>query len=140
MNRVILCGRLTKEPEIRTAQTGMKIASYTLAVDRKRAKDGEQSADFISCKVFDKGAAFTEEWLHQGTKIIVEGRIQTGSYTNRDGVKVFTTDVIVDSQEFAESKKSEQPAVAPKEKEDKVDDGFMNLGQSAEEDFGLPFN
>ena len=106
MNKVILMGRLTRDPEIRYSQGGnsMAIARYTLAVDRRFAKNGEQSADFISCVAFGKSAEFAEKYLHQGTKMCIEGRIQTGSYTNRDGVKVYTTEVVVENQEFAESK------------------------------------
>ena len=107
MNKVILMGRLTKDPEIRYSQgqNDMAIARYTLAVDRRFGKkDGEQNADFISCVAFGKSAEFAEKYLHQGVKIAVSGRIQTGSYTNRDGNKVYTTDVVIEEQEFAESK------------------------------------
>lgn len=141
MNRVVLCGRLTKEPEVRSANSGMKIASYTLAVDRKKKVEGQPTADFIPCKVFDRGAEFAQNWLHQGTKVIVEGRIQTGSYTNRDGQKVYTTDVIVDNQEFAESKASGTVAApAPQVVEKKETDGFMDFSQMEIDDSGLPFN
>lgn len=107
MNKVILMGRLTRDPEIRYAnnENNTCIANYTLAVDRRFKRQGdEQTADFINCVVFGRGAEFAENYLHQGTKIIAEGRIQTGSYTNKDGQKIFTTDVLVESQEFAESK------------------------------------
>ena len=109
MNKVILMGRLTRDPEVRYAQgeNAMAIARYTLAIDRRFAKrDGsnEQSADFIGCVAFGKNAEFAEKYLKQGTKIAIVGRIQTGSYTNKDGVKVYTTDVVVEEQEFAESK------------------------------------
>lgn len=107
MNKVILIGRLTRDPEVRYAQgnNGTAIARYTLAVDRRFGKkEGEQNADFIPCVAFGKSAEFAEKYLHQGVKIAVCGRIQTGSYTNRDGNKVFTFDVIVEEQEFAESK------------------------------------
>lgn len=106
MNKVILMGRLTRDPEIgRTGDT--TYARYTLAVDRKRRSDNEQQgADFISCVAFGKSAEFAEKYLHQGTKIVVVGRIQTGSYTNKDGQKVYTTDVVIEEQEFAESKSS----------------------------------
>ena len=107
MNKVILIGRLTRDPEVRYAQgnNGTAIARYTLAVDRRFGKkEGEQNADFIPCVAFGKSAEFAEKYLHQGVKIAVCGRIQTGSYTNRDGNKVFTVDVIVEEQEFAESK------------------------------------
>lgn len=108
MNKVELLGRLTRDPEIRYSQgeKNMCIARYTLAVDRRFKKDGEQSADFIQCVAFGKMAEFVEKWFKQGTKIAVIGRIQTGSYTNKDGQKVYTTEVVVEEQEFAESKNS----------------------------------
>lgn len=108
MNKVILLGRLTRDPDIRYTQgeNSMAIARYTLAVDRRVSKEGEQSADFISCVAFSKNAEFAERYLKQGIKIIVEGRIQTGSYTNKDGQKVYTSDVVVEHSEFAESKVS----------------------------------
>lgn len=106
MNRVILCGRLTRDPYVTTAQGSepMTVAKYTLAVDRIRRKDTEQEADFISCVAFGRVGDFARDYLHKGTKVIVEGRIQTGSYTNREGQKVYTTDVVVERHEFAESK------------------------------------
>lgn len=107
MNKVILMGRLTRDPDIRYSQgeNSRPIARYTLAVDRRRANaDGQRDADFIGCVAFDRQAEFAERYLHQGTKIAITGRIQTGSYTNRDGQKVYTTDVVVEEQEFAESK------------------------------------
>ena len=105
MNKVILMGRLTRDPEVRYASgDNLAIARYTLAVDRRFHKDGEATADFISCVVFGRAAEFAEKYFHQGTKLVVTGRIQTGSYTNKDGQKVYTTDVIVEDKEFAESK------------------------------------
>lgn len=105
MNKVILMGRLTRDPEVRYTASQMAVANYTLAVDRRRRSDSqEQQADFIRCTAFGKGAEFAEKYLHKGTKIAVSGRIQTGSYTNQEGQTVYTTDVIVDDQEFAESK------------------------------------
>ncbi|MEG0215139.1 MAG: single-stranded DNA-binding protein, partial [Hungatella sp.] len=109
MNRVILMGRLTRDPEVRYSQgeRSMAIARYSLAVDRRgrRNQDGaEQTADFINCVAFDKAGEFAEKYFHQGMRVLVSGRIQTGSYTNKDGQKVYTTDVIVDDQEFADSK------------------------------------
>ena len=107
MNKVILCGRLTKDPEVRYSSGDKQtaIARYNLAVDRRFKSQGEeQTADFINCVVFGRGAEFAENYLHQGTKIIAEGRIQTGSYINKDGKRVYTTDVVVENQEFAESK------------------------------------
>lgn len=109
MNKVILMGRLTRDPEVRYSQgdNAMAIARYTLAVDRRFNRGGdENSADFIGCVAFGKSAEFAERYLHKGTKLLVTGRIQTGSYTNKDGVKVYTTDVVVEDQEFAESKNS----------------------------------
>ena len=106
MNIVVLMGRLTRDPEVRysTGENPLAIARYTLAVDRRFRRDGEQSADFISCVAFGRAAEFAEKYFHQGIRITVSGRIQTGSYTNKDGNKVYTTEVVVDNQEFAESK------------------------------------
>lgn len=131
MNKVILVGRLTKDPDYRKNETDDKrdCARYTLAVDR-RAK-GE--ADFISCVAFGKGAGFAAVYLKKGTKIAVTGHIQTGSYTNREGQKVYTTDVIVEDQEFVESKKA-----AEEEREPAPADSFVNIQDSEME--GLPFN
>jgi single-strand DNA-binding protein len=147
MNKVILMGRLTRDPEIRYAnnENNTCIANYTLAVDRRFKHQGdEQTADFINCVVFGRGAEFAENYLHQGTKIIAEGRIQTGSYTNRDGQKVYTTDVIVEAQEFAESKAASaqngnQNASAPTRPNvaQNDSDGFMNIPDAIEEE--LPF-
>ena len=106
MNKVILMGRLTRDPDVRysAGENALAIARYTLAVDRRFNRNGEASADFINCVVFGRGAEFAEKYLRQGVKIAVTGRIQTGSYTNREGQKVYTTEVVVDDQEFAESK------------------------------------
>jgi len=116
MNRVVLMGRLTREPNVRYSEDKnggqMAVARYTLAVDRRR-KGQENEADFISCVVFGRGGEFAEKYLHQGTKICVSGRIQTGSYTNKDGQKVYTTDVVVEDQEFAESKKAAAETQTP---------------------------
>lgn len=122
MNKVILMGRLTKDPEIRytKGEKSMAVARYTLAVDRRFGrKDGEQTADFIPCVAFDKAAEFAEKYFHQGLKIAVTGRIQTDSYTNRDGNKVYTTDVFIEDQEFAESKSEDAPAAAKGRKQSK---------------------
>jgi single-strand DNA-binding protein len=111
MNLVILCGRLTRDPDVRYSQTAngsMAVARYSLAVDRRFKREGEPNADFINCIAFGKNGEFAEKYLHKGTKIIVNGHIQTGSYTNKDGKKVYTTDVIIESQEFAESKNGQQ--------------------------------
>lgn len=139
MNKVILMGRLTRDPEVRYSQDAqpLAIARYTLAVDRRGSKQGEQSADFINCIALGKSGEFAEKYLHQGTKIVVTGRIQTGSYTNRDGQKVYTTDVVVEEQEFAESKKNTQPAPEPAPAGGY--EGFMNIPDNVEDE-GLPFN
>ncbi len=147
MNKVILMGRLTRDPEIRQSQNGddsMKIARYTLAVDRRGSRNsgnGQQTADFIPCVAFGRGADFAEGYLHQGTKIVVTGRIQTGSYTNKDGVRVYTTDIIVDETEFAESKANSSAGdyTPSRPTPDAAGDGFMNIPDSVEDE-GLPFN
>ena len=138
MNKVILMGRLTKDPEIRYGQgeNATAVARYTLAVERK-IKNDDQNADFIRCVAFGKLAEFAEKWLKQGTKICITGRIQTGSYTNREGQKVYTTEVVVEEQEFAESKNANQ-GNTPRGNSSTVDsDGFMNIPDDMEE---LPFN
>lgn len=106
MNKVVLMGRLTRDPEVRYTEgdNPTTIARYTLAVDRKFKRDGEPTADFIRCIVFGKAAEFTEKYLQRGIKVVISGRIQTGSYTNKEGVKVYTTDIVVEEQDFAESK------------------------------------
>lgn len=135
MNKCALLGRLTREPDIRysTGENAIAIARYTLAVDRRFKRDGEQSADFINCIVFGKGAEFAEKYLHKGTKIAVIGHIQTGSYTNKDGVKVYTTDVVIDEQEFAESKGSGNSGSV----DVKADDDFMQIEDGIDDE--LPF-
>ena len=127
MNKVILVGRLTKDPEIRATEN-TTIAMYSLAVDRKFKRDGEPTADFITCKAFGRGGEFAEKYLHKGTKIAVVGHIQTGSYTNKDGNKVYTTDVIVDEHEFVESKANNQAEAKPT-------DDFSDMPEA-----DLPFN
>ena len=138
MNKVILIGRLTRDPEVRYSQgeQATAVARYTLAVDR-RGRNQENSADFIQCVAFGKAAEFAERYLHKGTKIVLTGRIQTGSYTNKDGQKVYSTDVVVDEQEFAESKKNTQPAPEPAPAGGY--EGFMNIPDNVEDE-GLPFN
>ena len=111
MNKVILIGRLTSDPEVRNTQTGTAVARYKLAVDRPRKKEGQQEADFISCVAWDRGAEFASRYLSKGTKIAVEGRIQTGSY-EKDGVKHYTTDIVVERHEFCESKSAAQPTAS----------------------------
>lgn len=155
MNRVVLMGRLTRDPEVRYTQgeNALAVARYTLAVDRRGRRDREgeqQTADFISCVAFGKSAEFAEKYLHKGIKIAVAGRIQTGSYTNREGVKVYTTEVVAEDQEFAESKVASDAAAAgrsgrssasadvpPAESVD-IGDGFMNIPDGIDEE--LPFN
>jgi single-strand DNA-binding protein len=148
MNKVILMGRLTRDPEVRysSGENALAIARYTLAVDRRFHKDNEASADFIACVAFGKGGEFAEKYLRQGTKVVVTGRIQTGSYTNREGQKVYTTEIVVEDQEFAESKTASQnnsqtsagsrqqpPPSMPTDK-----DGFMQIPDGIDEE--LPFN
>lgn len=144
MNKVILMGRLTRDPEVRygTGENSTAVARYTIAVDRRFKRDGEQSADFISCVTFGCNAEFAEKYLRQGTKIVLTGRIQTGSYTNRDGQKVYTTDIVVEEQEFAESKAAtagnggqnnySRPAAAADA------EGFMNIPDGIDDE--LPFS
>ena len=146
MNKVVLMGRLTRNPEVRYSQgdASTAVARYTLAVDRRFKRQGdEQTADFISCVSFGKTAEFVEKYLKQGTKIAGCGRIQTGSYTNKDGQKVYTTDVVLDEVDFAESKNASSDntaynsAKAPQPSQ-AVSDGFMNIPDEFESD--LPFN
>ena len=133
MNKVILMGRLTKDPDVRNTgdDSSKAVAKYTLAVDRRFKREGEDNADFINCTVFGKGAEFAEKYLSKGIKLVVTGRIQTGSYTNKEGQRVYTTDVIVEEQEFAESKNSSNGQSAGS-------DGFMNIPDDIGED--VPFN
>ena len=142
MNKVILMGRLTRDPEVRytTGEKQMSIARYTLAVDRRFKRDGEQTADFISCVAFDRNAEFAEKYLKQGTKVCVTGRIQTGSYTNKDGVKVYTTDVVIEECEFAESKNASANSgfSQARPEPEAAGDGFMNIPDGVEDE-GLPF-
>lgn len=139
MNKIILMGRLVRDPEVRYSQgeNTMAIARYTLAVDRKFKRDGEQNADFINCIAFGKNGEFAEKYLHKGIKLLIEGRIQTGNYTNKDGAKVYTTDVVVESCEFAESKNANQNE-RPQPMPQKDSDGFMNIPDGIDEE--LPFN
>lgn len=136
MNKVILMGRLTRDPDIRYAQTdpAMPVARYTLAVNRYRKSGGEQQADFIPCVVFRKGAEFAEKYLHQGVKLLVSGHIQTGSYVNKDGQKVYTTEVVVAEQEFAEKKAVSFGSARP----ETADGGFMNIPEGIDDE-ELPF-
>lgn len=139
MNKAIVTGRLTREPEVRYSQTAsgnMAIARYTLASDRKFKKDGEQNADFINCIAFGKSGEFAEKYLHKGTKIAVVGRIQTGSYTNKDGNKIYTTDVVVEEQEFCESK-SANANQQPADDRPTAGNDWMNIPDNIENE--LPF-
>ena len=145
MNKVVLMGRLTRDPDVRYSQgeTPLAVARYTLAVDRRFKRNGEQDADFIRCIVFGKGAEFAEKYLKQGIKMVVSGRIQTGSYTNRDGVKVYTTDIIVEEQDFAESKAVSEQNRENYNREGQAGEsagsyGFMNVPEGLEEE--LPFS
>ena len=151
MNKVILMGRLTRDPDVKytAGDNPMAIARYTLAVDRRFKRENEATADFISCVAFGKAAEFAEKYFRQGIRIVVSGRIQTGSYTNRDGNKVYTTDVVVEEQEFAESKNSaagnsnaQDNTAAGQQSENQgvsVDaDGFMNIPDGIDEE--LPFS
>lgn len=137
MNRCILIGRLVKDPDVRYSQgqEPMAIARYTLAVDRAIKKDREQTADFISCVAFGKNGEFAEKYLHKGTKIAIEGRIQTGSYTDKEGRKVYTTDIVVEHHEFCESRSSS--GASGNSTPDA--DGFVNVPDSVDDE-ALPFN
>ena len=146
MNKFIGIGRLTRDPDVRYTQgeNSMCVARYTLAIDRHVKRDqNQQTADFISCLAFGKNGEFAEKYLHKGMKIAVTGRIQTGSYTNRKGQKVYTTDIVVEDQEFAESKSAQQTGGVPQQKNGQPDNiadegGFMDIPDSLDED--LPFH
>ncbi|SEQ22519.1 single-strand DNA-binding protein [Lachnospiraceae bacterium RM5] len=151
MNKVIIMGRLTRDPDVRYSQgdTPLAVARFTLAVDRRgRKSQDQQTADFISCVAFGKTGEFIEKYCHQGTKLVLDGRIQTGSYVNKDGNKVYTTDVVAENVEFAESKSSaegynagstnEGRAERPEPQNARLDDGFVNIDDGVEDE-GLPF-
>ena len=151
MNKVVLMGRLTRDPDVRYTQGDrpLAVARYTLAVNRRFKRDNEPDADFINCVAFGRAGEFAERYLKKGTKIVVSGRIQTGSYTNKEGVRVYTTDVIVEEQDFCESKNAmgqgssfdggyqQAPAGRPAPSA-AVGDGFMSIPDGIEEE--LPFN
>ena len=149
MNKVILMGRLTRDPEVRYTQgeNAMAIARYTLAVDRRQSRSSssqdQQTADFITIVAFGRSGEFAEKYLHKGTKVVVSGRIQTGSYTNKDGATVYTTEVVAEDQEFAESKNASQGSsngggyTANSERPQSASDGFMNIPEGIDDD--LPF-
>ncbi|MCR4924636.1 MAG: single-stranded DNA-binding protein [Lachnospiraceae bacterium] len=152
MNKVILMGRLTRDPEVRysTGDNQMAIARYTLAVDRRFNRNGnDQTADFINCVAFGKSGEFAEKYFRKGIKIVVTGRIQTGSYTNKDGQKVYTTEVVAEDQEFAESKNAAAPVgsgsgyvdthdAALGDAASDLSDDFMNIPEETDEK--LPFD
>ena len=155
MNKVELVGRLTRDPEVRYTQgeNASAIARFSVAVNRRfKNNEGNYDADFINCVAFDRAGEFAEKYFRQGMRVLISGRIQTGSYTNRDGQKVYTTEVIIDEQEFADSKNasgtgqsgygsngnSYQPASRP-EPSSAIGDGFMNIPDGVEDE-GLPFN
>lgn len=148
MNKVILMGRLTRDPEVRYSQgeNSMAIARYSIAVDRRQTRNNNdgQTADFINCVAFGKNGEFAEKYFRKGTKILITGRIQTGSYTNKDGVKVYTTDIVVDEQEFAESKSTSgdnggyMGGNMSRPEPIGAGDGFMNIPDGIDEE--LPFN
>lgn len=139
MNKVVLMGRLTRDPEVRYSQgaNSTAVARYSLAVNRRFKRDGEPDADFINCVEFGRLAEFAEKYFRQGTRIVVSGRIQTGSYTNRDGVKVYTTDIVVEEHEFAESKASGNSGSNNYTPAPTSGDGFMNMNV---DDDDLPFS
>ena len=150
MNKVILMGRLTRDPEVRYSQgdNAMAIARYTLAVDRRNSRNSgdDQTADFINCVAFGRAGEFAEKYFRKGTKLVVTGRIQTGSYTNKDGQRVYTTDIVVEDQEFAESKNNSNAASSEPSNNNSGSeantssyaDGFMNIPDGIDEE--LPFN
>lgn len=139
MNKAVLVGRLTKNPEIRYSQGGntMAVGRYTLAVDRRFKRENEPVADFIPCVVFGRSAEFAEKYFCQGMRVSVSGRIQTGSYTNKDGMRVFTTEVVVEEQEFAESR-AESEGRNNQYVPNQSGVGFMNVPDGIDEE--LPFN
>ena len=149
MNKVILMGRLTRDPEMRNShgESNTAIARYTLAVDRRYKREGEAGADFISCVAFGRSAEFAEKYFRQGMRVLVSGRLQTGSYVNKDGQRIYTTEVILDDQEFADSKGSASDMSgygqsAPSQRPaptSAIGDGFMNIPDGVEDE-GLPFN
>ena len=146
MNKVILMGRLTRDPEVRYSQGASQtaVARYSVAVDRRFKREGEPDADFFNCTSFGKQAEFVERYLHKGTKVVLSGRVQNDNYTNKDGQRVYTTDVVIEDQEFAESKSSaasSEAAYTPSRSNPAAPagDGFMNIPDGVEDE-GLPFN
>nr|WP_308743098.1 single-stranded DNA-binding protein [uncultured Anaerocolumna sp.] len=139
MNNVSLVGRLTRDPEVRYTDGGSSLARFSIAVDRRFKKEGQPDADFPSCVAFGKTAEFIEKYFRQGQRIGLTGRIQTGSYTNNDGVKIYTTDVVVESAEFVESKGSGSQDNTNQPEPLTDEDGFMNIPDGIDDD-ELPFN
>ena len=143
MNKVVLMGRLTRDPDVRytRGERAIAVANYTLAVDRrgKKSQEGEANADFIQCTAFDKAGEFAEKYFRQGMRVLISGRIQTGSYTDRDGRKVYTTQVIIEEQEFADSKGAGGEKGQKPQQANVGADGFMNIPVGVEDE-GLPFN
>lgn len=141
MNHVVLIGRLVRDPEIRYSQgeKPMAIAKYTLAVDRRYKRGGEPTADFIRCISFGNNAEFAEKYMTQGRKFAVEGSIQTGSYQNKDGQTVYTTDVIVNGQDFCDSKPASSGNSGNYAGAATDSEGFMSIPDGVEDE-GLPFN
>ena len=139
MNKILLVGRFTRDPEVRYTDGGLSVARFGLAVDRKFKKEGDaQTADFPNCIAFGKTAEFIEKYFHQGQRIGLEGRLQTGSYTNKDGQKVYTTDVVVENCEFVESKSDGGNQGSRPDPSQASTDGFMNIPDGMDEE--LPFN
>lgn len=140
MNKVILVGRLTRDPEVRYSQgeNTMAIARYMIAVNRRFKREGDPEADFIRCVVFGRAAEFAEKYFRQGLRIAISGRIQTGSYTNKEGIKVYTTEVVVEEQEFAESMAEREHTQTPASAPESSGDGFMNIPEGIDEE--LPFH
>lgn len=139
MNKVILMGRLTRDPEVRYTTSGSAVATYSLAVNRPyKNAEGKQEVDFINCVAIGKRGEFAEKYLRKGTQILVSGSIQTSNYVNKDGNKVYKTDILVDTHEFAGGK-SESQSATPKESAGASNDGFMSIPDGVEDE-GLPFN
>lgn len=139
MNKVILMGRLTRDPEVRYSSSGNAVANYSLAVKRPyKSADGNQEVDFINCVAIGKRGEFAEKYLRKGTQILISGSIQTSNYVNKDGNKVYNTDILVDTHEFAGGK-SESQGTAQKENASPKNDGFMSVPDGVEDE-GLPFN
>lgn len=142
MNSAQLVGRLTRDPEVRYSDGGSTVTRFTLAVDRRFKKDGGDDADFINCVAFGKTAEFLEKWFRKGQRLGLTGRIQTGSYVNQEGTKVYTTEVVVENVEFVESKGASAGDGGPQQRPaptSAIGDGFMNIPDGVEDD-GLPFN